>query len=143
MTWEDIKIGVESGSIDMIVTDEMIDEYSESMECDYQAFLRDAESTDRIVPPDMVPKLAMRPLFTNYLNQHIGKGVRAKQAFKFHHPVQVGMRVRAVGYLVDKYERRDKRFVSFEALFESDVATPLLTDRRSIMVVQPNFLMRE
>jgi hypothetical protein len=29
MTWEDIKIGVQSGSIDMIVTDQMIDEYSE------------------------------------------------------------------------------------------------------------------
>jgi acyl dehydratase len=136
--WEELPIGEETGSIDLVVTDQMIDDYVAALEIQHDWFTTGPSPYGgRIAPPDMLPKLGMDELFQKYLHRVMGANMRAKQAFKFFAPVRAGMRVKATGHLAEKYERRGKRFVTFEALFTDENGTPLVLDRRTQYLPQP------
>lgn len=141
-SWDDIRVGTETGAIDMVVTDDMVDEYLAAVELDEAALAPAADGEGRIAPPDMVPKLTMRTLFIDYTFANIGPSVRAKQAYRFLKPVRVGTRVRAVGRISDKYERRGKRFVAFQATYVDADGTPLIQDDRAIIVLADNFKIK-
>lgn len=136
MTWDEIPVGAVTGTIDFTVTDEMIDEYLEAIEMD-QATLDalDDEKGARIAPVDLVPKMAMRTLFIDYMFEHIGPSVRVKQGYKLLQPIRVGTHVSATGRISEKYEKRGKNFVAFEATFVDDAGIPLLIDKRAVMVL--------
>jgi acyl dehydratase len=142
--WDELQIGTETGRFELTVTGEMIDEYLASMDNDHPWFT-DAEGPagGRTAPPDLVPKLAMTALFQTYIQRDLGPNIRAKQAFKFFAPVRPGMKVQAVGRLVEKYERRGKHFITLEALFTDDNGNPLVLDRRTQLVLSPNFQMKK
>lgn len=136
--FEDLPVGDETGHVDFVVTDQMIDDYVASLEITQGWFTTGPSPYGgRIAPPDMLPKLAMVELFQNYLHRVMGDNMRAKQAFKFFAPVRAGMRVKATGRLAGKYERRGKRFVTFEALFTDENGTPLVLDRRTQYLPAP------
>jgi acyl dehydratase len=141
--WDEIQLDVETGRVEIAITDAVIESYLGSMDLDIAWFTTGAAPyATRIAPPDMVPKLAMEPLFQDYLNGKIGQNIRAKQAFKFFAPVAVGTTVRGVGHLVEKYERRGRRFVTLEALFTDDAGRHLVLDRRTQMLLSDDFNMR-
>ncbi len=140
LTWDEVKVGAETGRVDLLVTDAMIEEYLEAMELDLRWFAAPSPPyAARIAPPDMVPKLSMNALFQEFLHREIGPNIRAKQAFSFYAPIPVGTRVHAVGRLVEKYERRGRRFVTFEALFTDDSGKKLVLDRRTQLVLGQDF----
>jgi hypothetical protein len=141
-SWEDIIVGTETGQVDFVVTDEMVDQYLGAVELD-DRWLQGLDGGARVAPLDLVPKMAMRTLFIEYAFANIGPSIRVKQAYKFLKPVKIGTRVRATGRIADKYEKRDKRFVAFEAVFEDEAGTPLIRDNRAIMVLGENFKMKE
>jgi hypothetical protein len=144
MSWDELEVGMETGRFEVTVTGEMIDEYLASMDNDHPLFTGGGSSPGaRTAPPDLVPKLGMTALFQEFVQRDIGPNIRAKQAFKFFAPVRPGTRVRAVGRLVEKYERRGKRFVTLEALFTDDAGTPLVLDRRTQLVLSPDFKMQK
>lgn len=144
LAWDEIELGVETGRFEVVVTDAVIDTYLESMELDV-AWFRTATPPygARIAPPDMVPKLAMEPMFQDYLNGRIGQNIRAKQAFRFIAPVLVGTRVSGVGRLVEKYEKRGRRFVTLEGVFCDESGRQLVVDRRTQMLLSEDFSMRK
>jgi MaoC dehydratase-like protein len=115
------------------------------MDNDHPRFVKGGASPDggRVAPPDLVPKLAMTDLFQTFFHRDIGPNIRAKQAFKFFEPVRPGMKVKAVGHLVEKYERRGKHFVTLEALFTDEKGTPLVLDRRTQLVLSPDFKIKK
>ena len=140
MTWDTVPIGAETGRAEIVVTDALIDEYLAAMGLDLAWFSKGAAPYDkRIAPPDMVPKLLMNALFQEYMHREIGNNIRAKQAFVFYVPIPVGTKVTAVGHLVEKYERRGRRFVTFEALFIDEEGRKLVLDRRTQLVLGENF----
>jgi acyl dehydratase len=140
--WDALEIGTETGRFAMTVTDEMIDEYLASMDNDHPWFTgHDTPFGERLAPPDLVPKLAMTALFQEFVQRDIGPNIRAKQSFEFLAPVHPGTKVRAVGRLIEKYERRGKRFITLEALFTDERGTPLVRDRRTQMVLSADFAM--
>jgi acyl dehydratase len=143
--WEDLQPGTETGRFEVIVTDEMIDAYLDSMDNDHPWFVKGGASPGggRIAPPDLVPKLAMTDLFQSFIHRDIGPNIRAKQAFTFYEPMRPGMTVKAVGRLVEKYERRGKHFITLEALFTDDKGTKLVLDRRTQLVLSPDFKMKK
>ena len=140
--WEDIEIGLEAGTVEITLTHALIDEYIDVMGIDYPLFQRE-RGDDRISPPDLAPKLAARKLYTNYIREHFGKPIRAKQAFAFERAVRVGTRLKATGHLVDKYERREKRFLCFGADFTDSSGTIYLRDQRTYLLVPPGFLIKQ
>ena len=142
--WDDLQLGMETGRFELTVTGEMIDEYLASMDNDHPWFTaKEGPFGGRTAPPDLVPKLAMTALFQEFIQRDIGPNIRAKQAFKFLAPVLVGTKVRAVGRLVEKYERRGKRFITLEALFTDEAGNPLVLDRRTQLVLSPEFKMQK
>jgi len=137
--WDELPIGAETGRIEFIVTDQMIDQYLTAMEMDHEWFTsNNSPYGARIAPSDMVPKLAMDELFQHYIHRVMGLNMRAKQAFKFFAPVRSGMTVKAVGRLAEKYERRGKKFVTLEALFTDAEGNPLVLDRRTQYLPEPD-----
>ncbi len=90
----------------------------------------------------MVPKLAMTELSENFCNRVVGPNIRAKQAFRFFAPVRAGAVVRGVSTLVEKYERRGRRFVTLEALFSDADGTKLVLDRRTQFVLPDDFAIK-
>ena len=128
-SWEDLAPGTVTGSIEFMVTDQMIDEYLEAMEFSHPWFTTGAAPyPSRLAPSDMIAKLAMTEVFQNYIQRELGPNMRARQAFKFYAPIRVGMKVKATGRLAEKYERRGKRFVTMEALFTDEQGAALLLD---------------
>jgi len=143
VAWDDLAPGTESGRFEITVTDALIDTYLESMELDLPCYRHPTPPFDtRIAPSDMVPKLAMSTLSEAFCNRVVGPNIRAKQSFQFYAPVRVGTVVRAVSRLVDKYERRERRFVTLEALFVDADGTKLVLDRRTQLVLPPDFAMK-
>jgi acyl dehydratase len=142
--WDELQIGTETGRFELTVTGEMIDEYLASMDNDHPWFTgAEGPFGGRAAPPDLVPKLAMTALFQQYIQRDLGPNIRAKQAFKFFAPVRPGMKVQAVGRLVEKYERRGKHFITLEALFTDEKGTPLVLDRRTQLVLSPDFQIQK
>jgi acyl dehydratase len=143
MDWNELALGTEAGRFEITVTDAVVDTYLAIMELDAPCFLRATPPfTTRIAPSDMVPKLAMTDLSENFCNRVVGPNIRAKQAFQFFAPVRVGTKVSAICTLVDKYEKRERRFVTLEAVFTDEDGTKLVVDRRTQLVLPPDFAMK-
>ncbi len=136
--WDELVPGAETGSVEFVVTDEMIDEYVGAMEIAHPWFTSaNTPYHARIAPPDMICKLAMTPLFQEYIRRELGPNMRARQAFKFFAPIRAGMTVKATGHLTEKYERRGKHFVTLEALFTDEQGNPLVLDKRTQYLPEP------
>ncbi len=133
--WNEVAVGTLSGSFDGIITDEMVDNYLLAMGNGLPIYRRQPDGT-RLVPPDLVPRLAMRPLFSHFVRRTFGRSIRAKHEIRYFRPYHVGMRIRADGHLVEKYEKRGNRFLIFEAAFRSDGDEPMLHDRRTVMIFE-------
>ncbi|MCL4186867.1 MAG: MaoC family dehydratase N-terminal domain-containing protein [Rhodobacteraceae bacterium] len=141
--WDAIPIGGETGRIEFEITDALIDEYVAAIELDPRLIEAEVDADGRRVAPlDLVPKHAMRTLFIDYVFDKLGPSMRAKQAYEFVNPAKVGMRVSAVGRISDKYERRGKRYVAFETTYFDQDGTPLLHDRRAVIVLGDNFKLK-
>jgi len=133
--WEEIEIGEVTGSVDFVVTTEMADEYiaAVGMQSSHIAALN--TSAGRFVPVDMVCKLSMRELFTKFTVGQLGPNLRAKQTYRFVHPIRVGTRVSAVGRVTDKYERRGKRYLTLHATFVDESGQSLVVDERAVILL--------
>lgn len=142
MNWDTLQLGVVSGSIAVEIDDAMVDEFVDAMEIADDRFAA-KPGARRQAPSHAVPKIGLYPLYIDYLNAHIGDGVFAKQHFRFIEPIFVGDTISATGRLVEKYERRGKHYVVFEGEFKNAAGTPVLYERRTIMVVSPEFTIRD
>lgn len=136
------QIGTETGRIELVIGDRDVDDYLHAMDMDASLYPRDGTGK-RIAPPELAPKLAMMTLIQDYCLRVIGNNIRAKQAFVCLKPVYVGSRIRAVGRLVDTYERRGKQFVTFEAVFTDEAGERLVIDRRTQLVTGANFKLEK
>lgn len=143
IAWDDAPLGAETGRIEFTVTDVLIDDYLAAMQLDLPCFITATPPYDkRLAPPDMIPKFAMEPLYQDFMAETFGTNIRAKQVFKFFAPIPVGTTIHGVGHLVEKYERRERRFVTLEGLFTDDSGRALVLDRRTQMILGENFSMR-
>ncbi|WP_283193312.1 hypothetical protein [Rhizobium sp. AN80A] len=134
VTWEELEIGTQTGRTTLAVSDAMLDEYLDIMQLDHKLF----EATPgqaRLLPSDMLGKLGMDDLFQNFLMHEVGPNMRAKQSFVFSGAVHANQTLTATGYVVEKYEKRGKNFVTLEAVFRDDKGNALLTDRRTQLML--------
>lgn len=144
MTWTDIKLGTQSGSFELHLGDDIVDEFIGAMEITDPRYARPKEpGKRRLVPPHIVPKLGLDPMYIDFLHANGGNGVFAKQQFKFFEPVYVGDVVKGIGRFIDTYERRDKRYVVFEGEFKNQAGVPVVHEHRTIMVVSPTFKIKD
>jgi acyl dehydratase len=115
------------------VTEEMVDGYATAVGDFSPLFMGKDASGRRLAHPELLPKLATDslwvPLFERMPN------IRAKQAYVYLEPVQTGRTYRAIGVVADKYEKRGRPFVVFEAIFKDENGKEVLRDRRTQLVL--------
>ena len=141
-TWNELEIGTETGTIDFTITKSMVEDYYDIMDIGDGLF-GDVDSVrQEIAPPELITKSAAQSLFFDYILSEIGRTVRAKQQFIFLKPVPVGSRLTATGRIAEKYERRGKQFVVFEATFLDEAGEPTVVDRRTNFILPADFEMQ-
>jgi acyl dehydratase len=130
---EALRIGDVVGEVVISVTEEMVDVYAAAVGDFSPLFMGKDASGRRLAHPELLPKLATDslwvPLFERMPN------IRAKQAFVYLEPVQTGRTYRARGVVADKYEKRGRPFVVFEAIFKDESGKEVLRDRRTQLVL--------
>jgi acyl dehydratase len=111
LTYEALQLGEEFVSGEHVVTPEDIDTYAFAVDHHHPWFFGDSPFGGPIAPPTLLGNQALRLRSTKYV---VHGGLHAKQEFKFLRPIRPGMRVRTRGRLVDKYERRGRRYMVTE-----------------------------
>lgn len=140
LSWDEITTGTSTGRNKVIVSNEEVDEYLSAMEFSHPLFSgSDNLYGKRVVPPDLIPKKSMSELIQDYCTSKIGDNIRAKQYFKFMKPVFVGVTITGAGKIFDKYEKRGRKFVTFEAAFRDETGDVVIVDRRTQLILGEEF----
>jgi hypothetical protein len=85
-----------------------------------------------IAPPGMLGNLTLRLIDSMYILQT--GTLHAKQELEFHHPVRLDGKLISRGRIADKYERRGRKWIVFEADF-SDGEGKLLASSRVVLTL--------
>ncbi len=130
---EALQAGDIVGEVAITITEAMVDDYAAAVEDFSPLFMQRDASGRRIAHPELLPKFATDilwvPMFERMPN------IRAKQAYTYLELVRTGLTYRAVGYVAEKYEKRGKLFIVFEAAFKDEDGKEVLRDRRTQLVL--------
>jgi hypothetical protein len=141
--WDELVVGDKTGELTVDVTPELVNEFLKAMDVRAPVLRKGVGEPNGIAPPYLIAKLGLYPLYINHMHERGGRGVFAKQEFKYHLPVRIGDRIAAEGRLIEKYERRDKRFIVFRGEFRNGDGKLVLEERRTVMVLKAGFRIRE
>jgi acyl dehydratase len=125
ISYEVVQIGEEFRSDDFTVKPEDVDTFGFAVDdhdpwyFEDNADTRDSPFGGKIAHPVLLGNLA---LFMRHNKYIVPAGLHAKIQCEFVEPIRVGMRVRAYGKLIDKYERRGRHYIvtGFETRDEDD-----------------------
>lgn len=132
-------VGSVSGTASFALTDAVVDEFLAGMEMDDPIFQPGGlEPGRRLAPSHLPPKLALYPLYGDFIEKHFNGAIFAKQMFVFHAPVWAGTTVVAQARLIELYERRGKNFAVFEGRFSNEDGELLVVERRTVMPINQN-----
>lgn len=130
---EGLKIGHTVGEVVITITEAMVDAYADAVGDFNPLFMEKDGSGRRIAHPELLPKFAMEKLWMPIFERM--PNIRAKQAYTYLEPVRTGQTYHATGRLADRYEKRGRLFVVFEALFKDESGKEVLRDRRTQLVL--------
>jgi len=130
---ETLQIGNLVGEVAITITEGMVDAYAAAVGDFNPLFMEKDASGRRIAHPELLPKFAMDSLWLPIFERM--PNIRAKQAYTYLEPVRTGRTYRAVGYVAEKYEKRGRLFVVFEAVFKDEKGEEVLRDRRTQLVL--------
>ena len=130
---ETLQIGEVVGEVAITITEAMVDAYAAAVGDFNPLFMQKDASGRRIAHPELLPKFAMDGLWMSIFERM--PNIRAKQAYTYLEPVQVGRTYRATGCVAEKYEKRGRPFVVFEAIFKDESGKEVLRDRRTQLVL--------
>jgi acyl dehydratase len=137
---EALQVGETVGEVVLTITEEMVDAYAEAVGDFNPLFMENDITGRRIAHPELLPKIATDilwvPMFERMPN------IRAKQAYTYLEPVRTGLTYRASGSVVEKYEKRGKLFLVFEAIFRDEGGKEVLRDRRTQLVLSEDVTIK-
>ena len=128
-----LRIGEVVSEVAITITGEVVDAYAAAVGDFNPLFMEKNAYGQRIAHPELLAKFAMATLWTP-IHERM-PNIRAKQAYTFLKPVRTGQTYRATGYVADKYEKRGRLFVVFEATFKDENGREVLRDRRTQLVL--------
>ncbi len=135
-----LRVGDRVGEAVIRVADAMIDTYAEAVGDANPLFMERDGAGRRIAHPELLPKHATDALWVPLFDRM--PNIRAKQDFTFVTPVYAGETYTAVGSVADKYEKRGRLFVVFEAIFTDAQGTEVLRDRRTQLILSEEVTVR-
>ena len=138
---EALHIGDRVGEAVISVTEAMVDEYAAAVGDTNPLFMERDGTGRRIAHPELLPKYATDALWVPLFDKM--PNIRAKQAYTFLAPVHTGETYTAVGSVADKYEKRGRLFVVFEAIFTDERGEEVLRDRRTQLVLSEDVTIQK
>ncbi len=113
LTYALVRVGEEFISNDHLITPEDVETYAFAVD-DYHAWFNgESPYGGQIGHPTLMGNQALHLRHSKYV---VHAGLHAKMEFNFMQPLRVGMRVRSRGKIIDKYERRGKKYMVTEFL---------------------------
>ena len=134
LTYDAIEVGEAFISNDHLITPEDIETYAFAVD-DYHAwFFGDSPFGGQIAHPTLMANQALHLRHSKYI---VHAGLHAKMEFHFLRPLQVGMRVRSRGTIIDKYIRRGKKYMVTEFVTTADDGTDVMRGQFTQMIIEP------
>jgi acyl dehydratase len=131
LTYEAVEVGEEFVSDELLVKPEDIDTYAFAVDDHHPWFTEDSPFGGPIAHPTLVGNQALRLRHSRYV---VEAGLHAKMRFQFLGAVKPGMRVRARGRVIDKYERRGRHYMVTEFETTDDQGAPLVRGQFTQMI---------
>jgi hypothetical protein len=134
LTYEAITVGETFTSNDHLITPEDVETYAYAVD-DYRAwFCGDGDGQGQYAHPTIMANQALHLRHSKYI---VHAGLHAKMEFQFLQPLRVGMRVRSQGKIIDKYIRRDKKYMVTEYVTLDENDTELIRGQFTQMIIEP------
>ncbi len=134
LTYDALTVGEAFESDENIVTPEDIETYAFAVDDHHPWFSGPSPFGGAIAHPTFFGNQALRLRHTKYV---VHAGLHAKMTFEFLEPIRPGMRVRSHGTVVDKYVRRDKKYMVTEFVTADRTGTALVRGRFTQMLIEP------
>jgi hypothetical protein len=125
--FEDIEIGTDLGSMEWVVSEEMIDRKCEIGEEYHEWYSVDSPFDGRIAPP-LINYEPPRILFSQKYNI---RGLLATYECENINPIKANKKMTVSAKIVDKYIKRDREYVVYEATCVDEDGLEIFRTRRT------------
>lgn len=133
LTYEALQVGEEFVSDEHLITPEDVETYAFAVDDHHPWFFGASPFGEPIAHPTLLANQALHLRHSKYI---VHAGLHARMEFNFLEPVRPGMRVRSRGKLIDKYERRGKKYMVTEFVTEDETGTPLVRGQFTQMLIE-------
>jgi 3-hydroxybutyryl-CoA dehydratase len=136
LVYEEIEVGEDLGLYEHPLTKQLVQKYRAAVESTYPWQILKNSTPIPLVPPTLIGNLSFRLLETKFYRQP--GTIHASQEMKFFHPIRLDRRLFSKGKILDKYIKRGKQWVVYEAYFYHEDDQELAYSR--ITEVLPGFV---
>jgi hypothetical protein len=126
-TYDDIEVGADLGTLVWSVEYSNVEGLAEN-DLDFHEWYVESSPWGPPVVTPMATYPPVRVLFTKKFNV---RGVFYEYESEFHRPIHYGQKVIITGRVVDKWIKRDREYVKYEAEGRAEDGTLLFTTRRA------------
>jgi hypothetical protein len=126
LTLDSLQVGDAFVSDDHLVLPEDIEAHGFAVEDDSPWL------AEKLAPPTLMANQALHLRHSSYI---VHAGLHARMEFNFVEPIELGMRVRTRGKVIDKYERRGKPYMVTEYVTEDDAGRVLVRGQFTQMII--------
>lgn len=127
VTYEDLEVGADLGTLEWSVTAESVAGLRANDQDDHEWYVGDSPFGGPVVPP-MATYPPVRILFSRRYNL---RGLFYRFESHFHRPIRFGQVVTITGIVAEKYVKRDREYVTYEAEGRDPDGQLLFTTRRT------------
>jgi 3-hydroxybutyryl-CoA dehydratase len=125
LKWEDVAVGQSLGPVRHHVSERMIRDYAASTGDKHQWHAGGAPPFEGTVAhPAMVTIFSTRLMGRSGIDRPSG-GIHAKHEYEFLGIVRAGQTLTTTGRIVEKYSRRERKYVVCESLTEDETGRPV------------------
>lgn len=127
--WEEFEVGAELPRFTFTVTPDIVKEYSDAIDCDLSQHRLDGRT---VAVPSVLCVYLMAVLYRRYPPAQ--GGIMASNKFRYHSPIHADADtvVVASGRVIEKFEKRGRRYVRYTARFESEEAGRLIAEAENV-----------
>lgn len=120
--WEEFEVGAELPQFSFTISPDIVAEYSRAIDADPQGMVLDGK---RVTVPSILSVYLMAVLYRKYPPAQ--GGIMASNKFRYYGPISADSdtTVVASGKVLEKYEKRGRRYVRYMARFTNDNGDPI------------------
>ncbi|HWP47633.1 MAG TPA: MaoC/PaaZ C-terminal domain-containing protein [Candidatus Limnocylindrales bacterium] len=130
LIYEEIEVGEDLGPYQHPLTKQLVQKYCAAIDSTYPWQILENSTPIPVVPPTLIGNLSFRLLETKFYRQP--GTIHASQEMKFFRPIRLDRKLFSRGRMLDKYIKRGKRWVVYEAYFyhedEQDLGYSRITE---------------